>query len=161
MVAHILRGVQLLFALIVLGLAAGAVDLISVEDPGSRASFLIFCAVWSFLAILYIMLAPRFVPAAAHKFSLLAADALTMIFWFAGFIPMADIAKDVGDYKGYSVFSVFDKWHKIAVAATVFAAFEFLLFLATTILNALAAFRSSSSTPNVGAQPEVQSTPVV
>jgi hypothetical protein len=56
----------------------------------SQINFLIFCSVWTaFIVVPYLTLAPRFYPAASHKFAVLAAEAVTMIFWFAGFIAGA------------------------------------------------------------------------
>lgn len=41
------------------------------------------------LAVPYLALSPRFFPSAAHKFGILCAEAVTMIFWFAGFLAGA------------------------------------------------------------------------
>src|SRR2546421_11464030 len=65
--------------------------------PGGNASpsqvnFLIFCAVWSILAVAFLILSPRYDTRArhvGHKFAILAVDAVTAIFWFAGFIALA------------------------------------------------------------------------
>jgi hypothetical protein len=40
------------------------------------------------LSLAYLVVAPARFPVAAHKFGILAAEALTMIFWFAGFIAL-------------------------------------------------------------------------
>lgn len=55
-----------------------------------------------------------FFAAAAHKFGILAAEALTMLFWFAGFIAMAVWLTDRLCYGSIC---------NAAKAATVFAAF--------------------------------------
>ena len=39
--------------------------------------------------VTYLALAPRFFPKLAHKFAILALDAVTMIFWFAGWVALA------------------------------------------------------------------------
>lgn len=39
--------------------------------------------------LLYLGLAPLLAPQFAHKFAILALDAVTMIFWFAGFIALS------------------------------------------------------------------------
>lgn len=58
-------------------------------------NFMLFNGVWSlFIVVPYFILAPIFVPALAHRFALVAVDAVTMIFWFAGFIALA---ADIGD----------------------------------------------------------------
>ena len=58
----------------------------------SQVNFLIFCAVWSILAVAFLILSPRYDTQArhvGHKFAILAVDAVTAIFWFAGFIALA------------------------------------------------------------------------
>lgn len=37
----------------------------------------------------YLIIAPWKVPVAANKYAILAVEALTMLFWFAGFIAIA------------------------------------------------------------------------
>jgi len=81
----------------------------------SEVGFLVFTSVWTLLALLYLGLAPMFFAAAAHKFGILAAEALTMLFWFAGFIAMAVWLTDRLCYGSIC---------NAAKAATVFAAFE-------------------------------------
>jgi len=67
------------------------------------------------LALLYLILAPWRFPAAAHKFGILAAEALTMLFWFAGFVALAA-------FLGNRV--CFGNVCNTAKAAAAFAAFE-------------------------------------
>jgi hypothetical protein len=117
-----LRAAQLLFAVIILGLMAFVVDSWSgpywTWSPDS-ANFLLFCAVWTILACIYLILASHTFAhhPAGHKFGVLAVEALTTIFWFAGFIALATF---LGDLPGRN------KWHtkRAAEAATVFGAFE-------------------------------------
>ena len=82
----------------------------------SSISFLIFCAVWTFLALAYLILAPMVLPAAHHHFAVLAVEAVTMIFWFAGFIALAAGL----DNNCVSIF----RGCKTAAAGDAFAAFE-------------------------------------
>jgi hypothetical protein len=58
----------------------------------SQVNFLIFCAVWSILAVAFLILSPHYDTRArhvGHKFAILAVDAVTAIFWFAGFVALA------------------------------------------------------------------------
>ena len=58
----------------------------------SQVNFVVFCAIWSILAVAFLILSPRYDTQArhiGHKFSVLAVDAVTAIFWFAGFIALA------------------------------------------------------------------------
>lgn len=83
----------------------------------SQINFLIFCGVWTaFLVVPYLTLAPRFYPAAVHKFAVLAVEAITMIFWFAGFIAGAVFVTDFAFCNGRPCSS--------ARASVVFAAFQ-------------------------------------
>ncbi|KAJ9666104.1 hypothetical protein H2201_003782 [Coniosporium apollinis] len=86
-----LRILQALFALIVLGCTSWIVSLYDV--PGVRApssiSFLLFTSIWTLLALIYLIVAPARFPQYAHKFGILGVEAVTMLFWFAGFIAAA------------------------------------------------------------------------
>lgn len=83
----------------------------------SEANFLLFCSIWTMLALAYLILAPVHFQPAAHKFGILVAEALTMIFWFAGFIALASLIGSIGFDRRWGVY-------KASVAAVVFAAIE-------------------------------------
>jgi len=57
----------------------------------AEINFLLFSSVWSLLSIAYLTLVPLFLSHSVvnHKFGVLGAEVLTMIFWFAGFIALA------------------------------------------------------------------------
>jgi hypothetical protein len=88
----------------------------------SSENFLLFCSVWTILAVAYLIIAPLHFPTAAHKFGILAAEFLTMLFWFAGFIAVAVLLTDIGCSRYWGVC-------RASEAAVVFAAFEwYVLF---------------------------------
>lgn len=64
------------------------------QFPPWEVNILIITAVWTLLALAYLVIAPARFPVAAHKFSILAAEALTMLFWLAGFIALAVFLSD-------------------------------------------------------------------
>ena len=113
-----LRVLQALFAIIVLGCSAWIVSLYDV--PGARApssiSFLLFTSIWTLLALIYLIVAPSRFPQYAHKFGILGVEAVTMLFWFAGFIAAAVWIDNWG--------SCFGRGCRTAQAAVVFGAFE-------------------------------------
>ena len=78
----------------------------------------------------------------AHTYAMLGVEALTMLFWFAGFIAMAV-------YVGRITICIGNVCRALR-AVVVFAAFEWLLWLATTILTALDANRSRRSAATGG-----------
>ncbi|KAL4947957.1 membrane-associating domain-containing protein [Aspergillus filifer] len=144
---YILRGLQAVFAVIVLGLTGHAVNR---DWSWDTVNFMLFNGVWTlFIAVPYFILAPMFVPALAHRWALPAVDGVTMIFWFAGFIALA---VDVGDIPGCSRWSVCQELQ----AATAFGAFDWALFLATSVLNLLGALRRD---PAPGPQPPTAHVP--
>lgn len=130
-----LRIAQTVFAIVVLGLTAYGIysfvimifsvnETIAVANwwggfyhalSPTEVNFLIFSSVWSLLALVYLVVAPWKFPDAAHKFGILAAEAVTMIFWFAGFIALAVFLSDRVCY-GHVC--------NAAKAAAAFAAFE-------------------------------------
>ena len=82
-------------------IVASKYNVVYYNDPGryysqnaspSQVNFLIFCSIWSILAVAFLILAPRYDTQArhiGHKFAILAVDAVTAIFWFAGFVALA------------------------------------------------------------------------
>ncbi|KAJ0413738.1 marvel domain-containing protein [Aspergillus carlsbadensis] len=149
---YILRAVQAIFAIIVLGLAGHAIDELNTSGA-DEVNFMVFNGVWTFFIVVpYFILAPIFVPALAHRYALAAVDGVTMIFWFAGFIALAVAIGDFNDYLECSDYS----WCQGLQAAAAFGAFNWVLFLATTVLNTLAAVRRD---PGPSAQPPTASVP--
>ncbi|MCJ1302172.1 hypothetical protein MMC08_004975 [Hypocenomyce scalaris] len=140
-----LRITQFIFAIIVLGLTGYVAHWYNrytySASPG-QINFLIFDAVWTILAVVYLALTPAYSPRLAHKFAILGLDALTCLFWFAGFIALAVFLSSLLVCTGHVCRS--------AQAAAVFGAFEWLLFLATTILAALHVWRSRGSSSTKG-----------
>jgi hypothetical protein len=119
----------------------------------SEANFILFCAVWTLLAVAYLVFAPMHAPVAAHKFGILAAEVLTTIFWFAGWIALAVL---LGDIPGCG------HWNtcRVAAAADVFSAIEWLLFMATMFMSAIHVWRtrddrSGKHDPHMHAHPAV------
>ena len=122
---HMLRGLQALFAIIVLGLDAygtcrdiekcSKADSILVADffnsskflipcPGSIA-FLVFAAVYTLLIVIpYTVLAPRYFGKLANKWAMLSAEMTTMLFWFGGFVASADLIRKLEVCRGVSLF---------------------------------------------------------
>lgn len=142
-----LRVIQFLFTIICLGLSGYVANLTDNEivDTPSEISFMVFVSVWTLLVLPYLALAPTVFPRFANKFAILALDALTMLFWFAAFIALAVYRNDLDGFIDCPF-----KWCKVLTAATVFGAFEWLLFTVTTVLAALHVWKtrgSSSSQP--------------
>jgi uncharacterized membrane protein (DUF485 family) len=141
-----LRGVQFLFTIICLGLSGYAADWwddLPFTDTPSEISFMVFVSVWTLLVLPYLALAPTMFSRFANKYAILALDALTMLFWFAGFIALAVYRDDFPRCSGTRACDTL-------TAAIVFGAFEWLLFTATTVLAALHVLKtrgSSSSQP--------------
>ncbi|EOD49496.1 hypothetical protein GTA08_BOTSDO00131 [Neofusicoccum parvum] len=144
-----MRIAQAVFTIVVLGLTAYVCDWWTSHwhaNSPAEINFLIFTSVWTILALVYLVVAPARFPVAAHKFGILAAEALTMLFWFAGFIALAVWLDDR---------VCFGSVCASAKAATVFAAFEWLIFAGTTILATLHVWRTRNSNDSKPA-PEMQ-----
>ena len=149
-----LRGVQVLFSIIVLGLTAyrtspppshptthtntrTVVDFYKGPfDYGyspHSVNFMLFTSIWTLLAVAYLVLAPTRFPRAAHKFAIGAVEFLTMLFWFAAFVAVAVRWGDaVWGYYGKKT-----TFYEVGVAAIVFSAFLWLSFVVTTVLAAM------------------------
>jgi hypothetical protein len=128
----------------------------------SQINFLLFCSVWTCaLAVPYLALSPRFFPAAAHKYAILAAEAATMIFWFAGFLAAAVLLSGFdfcngtvcGAARGAIVFGAFEWYgsppsesagtaHDIHSVDTDWIKLHRVLFTATTIMAIIHVLRT-------------------
>lgn len=83
----------------------------------SQLNFMLFNAVWTLLIVAFILVATMRFTALAHPLLILGLDALTMLFWFAGFIALAVIVKDFS-------FLLSDTSYHTAQATAAFGAFE-------------------------------------
>ncbi|KAK1141986.1 hypothetical protein N8T08_008309 [Aspergillus melleus] len=138
------RVIQVIFAIIVLGLTA---YIISLFRGGDTVNFMLFNGIWTaFFATPYLALAPVYFPNLAHRLVIPAVEVITMIFWFAGFIALGALLP-APDYCHWSACNS-------AQAATVFGAFEWALFVATTVTSVLGALRSRSSSPSTKPAPQ-------
>lgn len=89
----ILRFAQVLLSLIALGLNTAVIDWFntheSVSTPG-YAVFLAFASVWTILiSVPYTTFCPPYFPSYTNRYSSLAFELITTLFWFSGFIAGA------------------------------------------------------------------------
>ncbi|KAF1990631.1 hypothetical protein K402DRAFT_324260 [Aulographum hederae CBS 113979] len=115
-----LRIAQTVFAIIVLGLTAYVANWWTGywhDSAPAEINFLLFASVWSLVALIYLVVAPlKFAShPMSHKFAILGAEAVSMLFWFGGFIALAVFLSNR---------VCFGHVCNVAKAATVFAAFE-------------------------------------
>ncbi|KAF2674464.1 hypothetical protein BT63DRAFT_10771 [Microthyrium microscopicum] len=106
----------------------------------SEVNFMIFCSAWTLLAVAFLVLAPVHFETAAHKYAILGVEAVTCIFWFAGWIALAVLLGDIGVRYWTPA--------QVAAAATAFGAIEWLLFTATTAMAALHVHRTRNHHSN-------------
>ncbi|CAK7230963.1 hypothetical protein SCUCBS95973_007751 [Sporothrix curviconia] len=139
-----LRALQLIFALVILGTDGFAVHVFqghSVEDHFSFGDyvdyvgvpdawgFLLFCAVWSILGVVCLILASVFfAPRRLTSYIFLAVEGIAVLSWLAGFVATAVNV-------GTSTCPAEENGCGAIIAATVFAALEFLLFSMTTTMT--------------------------
>ncbi|KAE9970946.1 hypothetical protein BLS_004106 [Venturia inaequalis] len=145
-----LRAAQATLTVVVLGLTAYVSnwwanywrDMSPIE-----INFLLFCSVFSLATSIYLSLAAlNKLPAAAnHRFALLAADAMTMTFWFAGFIALAVFL---------SSRVCFGNVCNVAKASVAFGAFNWLLFAISTAWAGMYTFRRRGAAPK-GMEPSM------
>ncbi|KEQ98988.1 hypothetical protein AUEXF2481DRAFT_85851 [Aureobasidium subglaciale EXF-2481] len=136
-----IRIAQLILALLVLGTSAYVAS--SYNHSPSEINFLVFTSIWTLLALIYLSLTSWKLERFAHPWIICGVESLTMLFWFAGFIAAAVFLGDLTTCAGKACGS--------AKAATVFAAFEWVLFAVTTALAVMAVLgrgRSTKAAPN-------------
>ena len=99
-----------------------------------------FCAVWTLLVVTFSLVAGlRFADHALTGYVRAAVEALALLSWFAGFIAVAvEIGTDVCPARSCGSLK----------AATVFGAFEWLLFMVTTTITSMLVFNSTRRPKN-------------
>lgn len=101
---------------------------------------MLFTSIWTLLAVAYLTLAPTRFPRAAHKFAIAGIEFLTMLFWFAAFIAVAVLWRDI--YWGWAGHGTV---HNIGIAAIVFGAFLWSVNLSPSHVPLLTSSGCSSS----------------
>jgi hypothetical protein len=130
-----LRGVQMLFAFLVLVLCGVAIS----KFGGGYGSlgFLLFCGIWAILSLIYLLVAPSVLAGFHNVYIILVLEFLNMIFFFAGFIA---VAAAIGTFNcdllddEFGFGSDLKTGCQTTKAATAFGAFSWLLWLVTLIL---------------------------
>ncbi|KAK6341933.1 hypothetical protein TWF730_001417 [Orbilia blumenaviensis] len=127
-------------SIIILGVDAYAISAFNNTRSGSSPSsmnFVIFCVIWTWLSLAYILITPRFLPRLHDKWILLAVEALATLFWFSGFVA---VAAYVGDHSITCPESVCG-----SIKATIaFSCFEWLAWVASLVLVCLSIFKGRS-----------------
>ncbi|KAF3930276.1 hypothetical protein ABW20_dc0108183 [Dactylellina cionopaga] len=138
-----------ILSIIVLGLDGYAITAFNNTLSGSSPSsmnFIIFCCIWTWFSLAYILVTPRFLPRLHDKFILLGVEILANIFWFAGFVA---VAAYVGDHNITCPEAVCG-----AIKATIaFGCFEWLTWLASLVLVCLSIFKGRNM---LGALPSIE-----
>ncbi|QGA19318.1 hypothetical protein EYB26_007007 [Talaromyces marneffei] len=140
------RIVQAVFAIIILGLTAYAIN-VELEwswYSSNTINFDLFNSIWTLLVALpYLSLVPIFFANLSHHYAVLVIEIVTMIFWFAGFIALGASLPPPRACHGNFCSSL--------QAATVFGAFEWLLFAITTAFTIRLALQPRNTTTAVHA----------
>ncbi|KAF5868012.1 uncharacterized protein Bfra_007207 [Botrytis fragariae] len=150
MLDHVLRVLQFIFAITVMGTDGYAIhvfrghtvyehfDFGSFYDyygvPNSWG-FLMFCAGWTFLTVIFHTIARiKFPDGALIGYIHVAVETVAVLSWLAGFIAVAvQISTDTCSTGNNSC--------RILIVATVFGALEWLLFMITAALTAIPIFK--------------------
>ena len=117
----------------------------------AEINFLVFSPVWTLLALAALIVVPMKMPHVASsklpKFALVGLEALTMLYWFAGFIALAVFLSDR---------ICFGAVCSVAKAGTAISAFQWLMFAVTTVFSILNAVRGGGSSGAASSEPKVQ-----
>ncbi|KAI5787156.1 membrane-associating domain-containing protein [Geopyxis carbonaria] len=133
-----LRIIQTILSFIVLGLSAYCVDVTVRFDA---AAFLVFTSVWTFLVLAYLLLTPMFYPDLHNRWAVVGLESITMIFWFAGFVAMANSIDHV------ICIGTGCRLTSSAKAAAVFGAFQWIAWATSLglIIHALIQYRKGEN----------------
>ncbi|KAI0137350.1 membrane-associating domain-containing protein [Xylariales sp. AK1849] len=131
-----LRGVQLVMAVVVLGLSAYIANWYNVDTmtkSPSQVNWLLFSSLWTIISVLYLELTPKFVPRASHPMASLGVEASNVLFYFAGFIALSVFISKLLFCRGTVCGA--------ARADVAFGAIEFLVWTASAIFTAREVFK--------------------
>jgi len=134
-----LRGAQATIACIIMGFTAYVSNWWSKywrDMSPAEINFLLFGSVWTLVSLIYLVgtTVPQLrLSRFANRHAILALEALTMTFWFGGFVALAVFL---------SARVCFGNVCNVAKAGVAFSALQWLLFGATTAYNAMFVFRS-------------------
>ena len=149
-----LRGVQLVFNMIALGLIVHLFEFV-ISSGGimlSYLSFYLFVGIWTFLALAFVIELPRLLPHAAHSNILLIFEVLTTIFWLAACVALAVWISFVP--KRFCRVNC-----RLLQAAVGVGALESLLWIMTTVFTICLRRRRRSRNSPVGGRDGHGSTP--
>jgi Membrane-associating domain len=83
----------------------------------SEINFLIVASIWTLcIALTYLTIFPKYLPQLCHRYTILAAETVTMVFWLSAFLSTAVFMSRLDFCRGAVCMS--------ARAGVVFAAFE-------------------------------------
>ncbi|OTB11326.1 hypothetical protein K445DRAFT_77730 [Daldinia sp. EC12] len=125
-----IRAAQLVFGIILLGLTAYVAHWYNVDtltSSPSQINLLLFASLFTIVSVLYLELAPRFVPKISHPLVALGLTASNAIFHFAGFIALAVFMSKLLFCRGSVCGS--------AQASIAFGAIEFLLWTTSAVFT--------------------------
>ncbi|RAL01407.1 MARVEL domain-containing protein [Aspergillus ibericus CBS 121593] len=150
---YIVRGLQLVFALIIIGTDGYAIHVYHghndyVDSPvfGGEATlyagvpaawgFLLFCAGWTVLTVIFHSVKPSFASRPMISYIGIATETVAVLSWLAGFIAVAiNVLTTDACSSGQNSCAELK-------AATAFGAFEWLLFIATASMTVTAFFKN-------------------
>ncbi|KAF3070549.1 hypothetical protein GL218_00117 [Daldinia childiae] len=123
-----IRAAQLIFGIILLGLTAYVAHWYNVDtltSSPSQINILLFASLYTIVSVLYLELAPRFVPKISHPLAAFGLATSNALFHFAGFIALSVFMSKLLFCRGSVCGS--------AQASIAFGAMEFLLWAAFAI----------------------------
>ncbi|KFY19178.1 hypothetical protein V493_08097 [Pseudogymnoascus sp. VKM F-4281 (FW-2241)] len=98
----------------------------------------LFTSVLALFVVAYVVIAPIAFPIAAHKYAILAVEIITMILWIGSFASLGSFTNKY--CRG--IVSRREKKCNEFIAAVVFGAFSWILFVGTTIMAVLHCWRT-------------------
>ncbi|KAL1883067.1 hypothetical protein VTK73DRAFT_9993 [Phialemonium thermophilum] len=132
----VVRSIESILSIVVLGLMAAVSNWYNVETmtaTPSEINFLIFVPIWSFISVLYHVLAPGLAPEAYHPIAALVIECLNVVFWFSGFVSLAAFLSKLLFCRGMVCSE--------AQAGAVFSALQFITWSSTLFFTAKEVFK--------------------
>jgi len=146
MIVFILRILQAVLAIIVLGLTGYTISVTNqvYNDSSDPVNFLLFCGLWAIIALAYLYLMPMVLAKWHHPYAALAVEALTVLFWFAGWIALAVLVNG----SCVSFYTNIERACQCAKAAVAMGCFSWVTWTVTLVF-VVRAFRNHDNISSI------------
>jgi len=141
----IIRIVQVVLSILVLGLVGNTLSGLNkylgsyaVTLVAEALAFMVFCCVWTWLVVAYLLVTPLYFPVAYNVWAHLALEVISWIFWLAGFASTASWASEHSELGNKNLYiKKINGYWATSAAGAAFGALIWITFFVTLVVFCL------------------------